>query len=168
MKAEPSTIAQGFRPGRHFQLLDPTVHDPYQIRGKLQEPSVCPDCGAVYHLGRWQWLEPPIAAAHPRCPACQRIHDELPAGYLTLEGEYVSAHQAELLNLVRNLETHAKAEHPLKRIMAIEESAGQITITTTDIHLPREIGEALHAAYKGTLDFHYNPAEYLLRVSWRR
>jgi hypothetical protein len=41
-------------------------------------------------------------------------------------------------------------------------------ITTTDIHLPRRIGEALHRAYEGDLDFHYEEEAYSIRVTWRR
>ena len=32
----------------------------------------------------------------------------------------------------------------------------------------RGIGEAIHHAYQGDLEFHYNPAENLLRVNWSR
>ena len=39
---------------------------------------------------------------------------------------------------------------------------------TTDIHLPRRIGEALHHAHRGELDFHYDKEAYAIRVSWRR
>ncbi|MGZ3252878.1 MAG: BCAM0308 family protein, partial [Burkholderiaceae bacterium] len=65
-------------------------------------------------------------------------------------------------------ETREKAEHSLQRIMDIEEHADKLMITTTDIHLARGIGEALEHAYRGTLDFNYTDAEYLLRVSWQR
>jgi hypothetical protein len=41
-------------------------------------------------------------------------------------------------------------------------------VTTTDIHLARGIGDALHSAYKGELEYHYNKEENLLRVEWRR
>ena len=43
-----------------------------------------------------------------------------------------------------------------------------LLVTTTDPHLARRIGEALHHAYKGELDYHYNKEEKLLRVVWRR
>ncbi|MDF2781538.1 MAG: ATPase, partial [Geminicoccaceae bacterium] len=39
--------------------------------------------------------------------------------------------------------------------MDIEERDGALVVRTTDIHLPRRIGEALHHAYRGELDFHY-------------
>lgn len=157
-----------YRPGRHLEILDEPAHDPYLAREKLAEPAVCSDCGAVYHQGRWQWGPPPAAAAPARCPACRRIHESLPAGYVTVEGEFAQSHRDELLNLVRHLEQREKTEHPLKRIMAIDEADGKLLITTTDIHLARQIGEALHHAYQGDLDFHYNKEQYLLRIRWQR
>ena len=30
-------------------------HDPYKGKGKLPEPSVCPQCKVLYHKGRWTW-----------------------------------------------------------------------------------------------------------------
>lgn len=157
-----------FKSGRHLEVLDDPMHDPYQDRAKLSEPSVCSDCGAVYHDGRWQWITPPANAPQTRCTACRRIHEKLPAGYVSIEGQFAHDHREELLNLIRHLETREKAEHPLQRIMSIEEQGDNLMITTTDIHLARGIGEALQNAYKGALDFHYNDAEYLLRVRWQR
>ena len=72
------------------------------------------------------------------------------------------------MHLVHNVEKHERAEHPLNRIMAVEEEDNATLVTTTDIHLARGIGEAIHHAYQGDLEFHYNPQEYLLRASWAR
>lgn len=69
--------------------------------------------------------------------------------------------------LARN-EQHQRAEHPLKRIMAIEQQKDSVLVTTTDIHLARGIGEALRHAYQGELDLKYNADEHLLRVHWSR
>ena len=44
----------------------------------------------------------------------------------------------------------------------------EIGITTTEIHLPRGIGQALHNAYKGEFDIHYDEEGYLVRVNWTR
>jgi len=151
---------------RHDNLFQEQVHDAYKARGKLPEPSVCQDCGAVFHQGRWQWGEAP-AGAHPAtCPACQRQHDHFPAGFVTLEGAFFESHKEEILHLVRNHEQRERTEHPLKRILAVEDQNGVVLVTTTDIHLARGIGEALHHAYQGELEFHYNPEENLLRVHW--
>lgn len=92
----------------------------------------------------------------------------MPAGWVSMEGAFVQAHAAELIELARRLEAREKAEHPLQRIMALTEEPGKVAVTTTGLNLARGIGHALHHAYKGELDIHYAPHQYLLRVDWRR
>ena len=151
---------------RHDGIFQERVHDAYKAKGKLPEPTVCPQCSAVFHEGRWQWRQVPADAHRQTCPACHRLHDHYPAGFVTLQGEFFHAHRDEIMHLVHNEEKRARAEHPLKRIMAVEEKDAATLVTTTDIHLARGIGEALHHAYQGELKYHYNPEENLLRVSW--
>ncbi len=158
-----------FRPGKHhLEVMDEPIEDPYFVRGKFAEPTVCSDCGAVFHEGRWQWTTTPENAHLKRCPACSRIHEELPAGYVSLEGEFMQAHKDQVLEIARNLEAREKAEHPLQRIMAVTEEDGKVLITTTGLNLARGIGEALKHAYKGELKLHYTPGDYMVRVEWRR
>jgi hypothetical protein len=153
---------------RKDRQIEEVVHDPYRERHKPAGPAVCPTCGVVYEHGRWMWEPLPAnAKAHP-CPACHRVKDKYPAGHVTLSGPFLAQHRDEILGLVRNEETRAKAEHPLERIMQIADANGEITITTTDLHLPRRIGEALKHAWKGELDVKFSPDEYLVRVHWRR
>ena len=152
---------------RHDQLFQEKRHDPYQARGKLAEPTVCPQCKAVFEKGRWRWGAQPPEAHQAICPACQREHDHFPAGYVTLTGPFLESHREEILHLVRNHEGHEREEHPLQRIMSMENADGELHIETTDIHLARGIGEALHHAYQGELEYHYNPSEDLLRVHWK-
>lgn len=172
MKLE--TSYPGFQPVRRDQLRPEREHDSYKARYKPSEPSACPDCGAVFHAGRWQWGEPRPEAARVLCPACQRVRDHFPAGFLHIGGPFFAAHRDEMLRLIRHHAERARAEHPLARVMNIkdeeegEEGRGNILVTTTDIHLARDLGEALHHAYRGELEFHYNDAENLLRVHWRR
>jgi len=158
----------GFHPIRHDQRLLETAMDSYKTKGKLREPTVCPDCGAVFHAGRWQWLAKPKDAHQTSCPACHRLRDHFPAGYVSLAGEFFATHEQEILHLMQHLEAKEKAEHPLQRIMAIEKTEHGTVVTTTDIHLARGIGEALHHAYQGELEFHHNPEQNLLRVNWSR
>ena len=164
MKAERG----GWRPIRRDELRDELVHDTYKSGKKLAEPSRCPDCGAVYHRGRWTWDPAPAGAVEATCPACHRIKDDFPAGRVTLKGEFLTSHRDEIEHLVRNCESKERAEHPLQRIIAIQAQADGLLVTTTDIHLARGIGDALHSAYKGELEYHYNKEENLLRVEWRR
>ncbi|HEY8102202.1 MAG TPA: BCAM0308 family protein [Burkholderiaceae bacterium] len=167
MKAVPPP-SPSFHPGRDPAIVDDPVYDPYQDRSKLFEPSVCSDCGAVYLEERWQWIAPPAHAMRIRCSACRRIHEEMPAGYVSIEGQFAHEHRKELIDFIRQLETYEKAQNPLERIMSIAEHDEKLAVTTTDIHLAHGIGEALHHAYQGVLDLNYTDAEYLLRVRWQR
>ncbi len=158
----------GFRMLKREQLLQELVHDSYKAKRKLPEPTRCPECGAVFHKGRWTWGAAPAGAHELKCPACHRIHDKFPAGYVTLKGEFLREHRDQILNLLRNHEAKEKAEHPLERIMAIEDTAEGVLVTTTDTHLARDFAEALFDAWKGDLEFHYNKEENLLRATWSR
>ncbi len=143
------------------------LHDTYKMRGKLPEPTVCPQCGALFRKGRWAWGPRPARAHEELCPACHRIRDNYPAGILDLSGPFLEGHKEEILHAVRNQEEQAKQEHPLCRIIKIEEKEEGIVITTTDTHLPRRIGEALWHAYHGELDLHYGQDPRLIRMSWK-
>ncbi len=158
----------GFILVRRDQLMQETVHDTYQRKGKPAEPTRCPDCGAVFHEGRWQWMDAPAGAQEVVCPACQRIRDEFPAGFLSLSGDFLAANEAEIRRLIGNHEDREKSEHPLQRVMNIDETVDGLMVTTTDMHLARGIGEALQHAYQGDLEYRYNPDQNLLRVSWSR
>jgi len=158
----------GFRQLRREHVFQELVHDSYKSSYKLHEPTRCPECGAVYHKGRWTWGTAPTGAHEEECPACHRIHDKFPAGYVTLKGEFFRGQREQILHLVKHHEVKEKAEHPLQRIMGIEDTSEGVVVTTTDTHLARDIAEALHNAYKGDLDYHYNKDENLLRASWSR
>ena len=142
--------------------------DPYISPRKPSEPTVCPTCKAVFTEGRWTWQRPPSEAAEMNCPACQRIHDEFPAGYVTIKGEFLKEHRDEIIALINSKEDREKATHPLQRIMAIEDVREGLQVTTTDSQLARGIGEALHDAYKGDLKLRYSRDENLLRAVWKR
>lgn len=149
-------------------LLEQDI-DAYRMSEKLREPTICPSCGAVYLHGRWQWVTPsPHDAVQQDCPACKRIQDNYPAGYVTLEGSFFHAHTEEIMRIIHNHEQHERAEHPLKRIISIEKIGTKTVITTTDIHLARGIAEAVKNAYHGDLSLQYTPGENLLRAYWVR
>jgi hypothetical protein len=92
----------------------------------------------------------------------------VPAAFLTIRGEFAQSNKDEILNLIRNYEAKERREHPMKRIMASEEHAGEIQFTFSDAHLARGIGEALQRAYEGEIDYQYTKDDIMLRVTWMR
>jgi NMD protein affecting ribosome stability and mRNA decay len=154
--------------GRTDRRIQEHENDAYGLRGKLPEPTGCPECGATYRNGRWTWTAAPADAPRTSCPACRRIKDGVPAGVVTIEGEFASAHRAEIENLVRNFEEREKRDHPLKRIIAIDEQEGALVVSTTDGKLARSIADALHNAYQGELDYQFTERENVFRARWSR
>jgi NMD protein affecting ribosome stability and mRNA decay len=165
----PSPLAPpGSTPRYRDRIYDDPRHDPYQARGKYPEGTVCRDCGVVFRRGRWAWSEAPQAPHPALCPACGRIRDELPAGYVTLEGVRSDEDRDLLIRIARHEEARVKDEHPLERIMRVEHDGTRVVVTTTDTHLPRRIGEAVRRSHQGTLETRYGEDEYSVRVRWHQ
>ena len=148
--------------------LAPAGRDPYQASRKPAGPAVCPECGAVFQRGRWRWGARPAQARSQICPACLRLRERQPAGFVTLSGDYLASHRREILALLRDEEARERPDHPLQRIMGIRERGGGIEVTTTDVHLARRMGDALRRAHHGELSVKYAPGEHLVRVRWAR
>ncbi len=154
---------------RKDRLLKEYIHDPYFTKEKYHDPSICERCGVVFHDGIFQWMEPPPPNAEKMiCPACRRIEDKYEGGIVVLEGEFLASHKDEILNLIRNVEEEEMAYRPLERIIEINDEGNKITVTTTYEHLARRIGEAVHKAYKGKLNFQYPEGAKYIRVHWER
>ena len=91
----------------------------------------------------------------------------MPAGWLLLEGPRIAAAHDDLLALVRHVAQRERDEHPLNRILEIDDRGDRIEISTTDVHLPQRIGEAMKAAHHGRLTVRYGKDEYSVRTRWR-
>ena len=153
---------------RRLQVLEGTRDDAYWSGSKPGGPVHCPKCKAVFRNGRWSWSAVLAGAAKLRCPACRRVDEGSPAGYIALSGSFFAAHRNEVLARVRNCEKKEKSTHPLERIMAITGANGGVLVTTTSVHLARRVAHALESAFKGTLNIAYNHQDNLLRVRWSR
>jgi hypothetical protein len=141
----------------------PGVH---QRARKAAGGLVCGDCGVVQHAGKWTWGAPPLAQLEQgRCPACQRVRERYPAGTLRLPPAFL-ARRAEVLRLIRNVEKSEKAEHPLERLMEVEESDGRLVVTTTGVHLARQIAHKLAKRFHRKPRFRYADEENLVHVDW--
>lgn len=52
--------------------------------------------------------------------------------------------------------------------MSLEEQDDGILVTTTTMETARAIGDAVHHAYKGELNYQFTDETNILRVDWRR
>lgn len=153
---------------RHEQRMPPRHEDPYDDGRKEAGAAACRRCRATRLAGCWSWKEAPADAERILCPACQRIDDNFPAGYVTIKGAFLAAHRDEIVNVVMARAERARVEHPLQRIIGMQEVGGGVLVTTTDVHLARGIGVALRDAFKGELDLDYSKDENLVRATWSR
>lgn len=155
-----------WRPVRQEEMYRLRNEDSYR-QSRKPVSARCPKCGASFHAGRWTWEAVPDTEEQ-LCPACHRIRDDQPAGEVLVQGEFGERHCDELLHLVRNIEAREKAAHPLERLMGLAPVDDGMLISTTGVHLARCIGQALHAAYKGTVEYRYRDADEQLFVTWSR
>lgn len=153
---------------RRDRMIKERIHDPYHTRQKPADGTHCATCGLVFRGGAWRQGKAEPDGASSTCPACQRTRDRLPAGTVTLSGGFLAQHREEVLNLARRAAEREGKTHPLHRIMDIERQDDGVVITTTDIHLPRLIGQSVQKAYSGALKIAYGEAAYSVRVDWSR
>ena len=149
-------------------MIQEKRHDTYRERGKWPGPTVCGECGSLFQDGRWSWNKATKEANKVVCPACQRIVDNCPAGYVEIRGTFFKGHREELLNLIRREEKFENGEHPMERIISIVDEVGHTLVTTTGVHIARRIGKALSRAYQGDLSIQYGDDEKSIRVYWSR
>ena len=152
-----------------------TSADPFLAHGGTQESSLCPDCNAVYHQKRWstdadifRQLKAHAAPHRVTCPACQKIATNYPEGILTLSGDYLWKHEAEIHQILKNAEDRAFAKNPQERIIRMSKGDGGLTIETTEEKLAEHLGRVLHRSHRGELKISWTGSPDICRVSWER
>ncbi|HJV86386.1 MAG TPA: BCAM0308 family protein [Noviherbaspirillum sp.] len=163
MNTAPSTRSAS-QSGQRFEMPG----DDDSLAGMLSGTAVCEACGAVHREGHWQWAIAPAGAQAVLCPACRRMEGKQAAGHITIDGGFACEHRDEIIHLIRHIEMHEKAEHPMQRIISCCIDDGRLLIDTTEAQLACAIGEALERTYQGELWLrHVKPGE-LVRLHWQR
>jgi NMD protein affecting ribosome stability and mRNA decay len=148
----------------------PRSLDAYQDKDGVKGTAYCA-CGAVFRNKRW--VQETSGAPRQEgpsivCPACHRIADQNPAGIISLGGDFYTAHEEEINNLVKNTAQTSAAKNPLGRVMEINKEKGGVTITTTDVKLAQKIGRVVFKAHGGELHYTWSHAGPPVRVTWSR
>lgn len=152
-----------------------TSSDPYLAEAGIKEPALCQTCQAIYRQKRWQ-LDPAMAAqlaqdptAHwVTCPACQKVAGRYPEGILTLRGNYLWSHEAEIRNILDNALLRASTRNPLERVIRVDRSDDALVIETTDNKLAEQLGRILQKAHQGELQIDWQGTPVFCRVQWER
>lgn len=152
-----------------------TSVDPYLPQGGLKEPALCTSCQALYRNKHWELSSEAVAEARASggltevtCPACQKIAESYPEGLVTLSGDYLWDHEAEIRNLVANEEQKARGRNPLERIMRMTRDEQSLVIETTEKKLAEHLGRAVHKAHQGELKVSRGDDQGACRVYWER
>jgi hypothetical protein len=140
------------------------------------EPRLCSQCGAAYLRRRWVPAGDPRAVALRAtgatatvCRGCREVAGQMPSGYLTIEGRFLSVHRFEIEQLLEHEARHAAEDNPLARIIRWDRSnPARLELTTTTEHLADRLGHALHSAYRGMVRYDYSHENKVVRVSWHR
>lgn len=142
------------------------------------EPAKCSVCGAIYSDRRWTLPDTPRNRGkhkhwHPVtitiCPACKKIKDVLPAGFLYVRGDFLLSHRQEIEHLLDKEAERTSVDNPLARIMGRQtDENGRLVITTTTEHLAQRLGHALEKAYGGKVQYNFAHENKMARVYWHR
>ena len=151
------------------------VEDPYRLE-EGHEAAVCGQCHALYQGKRWFFDEKLFKrlAGSPKmrevtCPACRKIEDRYPEGILTLSGEFLSQHRAEIVQLLEKEAARVSSRSVLDRVIQMTpEGKDKLTVETTTERLAQRLGRAVYRAYKGDLQFRWAEMNKFVRVYWSR
>ena len=150
--------------------MKPRLDDPYRAPKKHRKNTKCPECGLIYSRGAWRHAKAQLRGeVHWKsCPACLRTRHGFAGGELKLSGDFFIEHHGEILNRIENLARAVKAEHPLERIVKMDEKSGELVIFATSEHLVARLGKAVHRDFKGELVLKYARDDKYALAHWRR
>ena len=130
------------------------------------ESAVCSQCGAPFSEKSRVRNASPDNFNGMICPACMRIANRYPAGFVEVKGPFLEEYPDEVLGLICETAVQATEEHPLERIMAVIHDNKGIVITTTGTIIAQRIGEAVARTYSGNLRVQNADDEEFIRVFW--
>ena len=154
----------------HRKDMKPRLEDPYRAQKKHPKNTKCPNCGLIFQKGAWKWSKArtPGVVHWKFCPACLQMRHGFAGGELRLSGNFLKAHHGHILNRIENLARGVMKQHPLERIMKMEQKNGEMVIYVTSEHLVARLGKAIHRDFKGELVLKYARDDKYALAHWKR
>ena len=151
------------------------VKEPYELAAG-EEAAVCQECHALYQEKRWffdEKLYDKLAGAgkvrQVVCPTCRKIQDHYVEGYLTLSGEFLVEHKAEIINVLEKEAAKVGSHSVVDRIIQmVPEGDDKLVVETTTEKMAEHLGRMLRRDYKGDLNFRWSEMDKFVRVYWTR
>jgi hypothetical protein len=141
-------------------------------RGRLEEPSVCERCGAVF-AGRVWRRDRPVSGAllarakWVRCPGCEQTASELGFGRIVIRGAYALANEPAIRRRLANVASRAGRTRPDRRISVIDRHDDLIDVITTSQKLAHRIVHELQKAFRGRASYVWSD-DGTLFATWER
>ena len=155
----------------YLQHREKAVRDDNPTAGS----AVCTRCQAIYHHKHWHLPGQDAAATlglgdveATVCPGCTKVERQEYDGHVVISGEFLAAHEEEIMGLIKNTEAHIRSHNPIARIGKIEHLDDRIEVMTISPFLAERIGKELNKAYDGKLTVQHPEREDFIRVTWIR
>ncbi|MHC5066632.1 MAG: BCAM0308 family protein, partial [Planctomycetota bacterium] len=75
--------------------------------------------------------------------------------------------QDEVIETFRRVAARERKEHPLERLIQVQEKGDRLFVTTTGIHLARSIAGALRRRFKKGVQIRYLGEDNLVQIDWQ-
>jgi hypothetical protein len=133
-----------------------TTHDARRAATPVWTPGNRGDAGA-------------LASHATLCGACRMASAGTRGGQVMLDGAFVTDHQAEIERVIRGEAARAAGDDTPGRILCLgRPKRGRLTVTTSTDLLARRVGQALRAAFGGTIHCDVPHEQPFARVTWIR
>jgi len=168
MSRGKSVVRSGNRRGTAAHKLTPAER---QTR-RLQEPTVCRHCGAVF--SRRVWRRDRVVthallarAAWTVCPACKQAGRGEYWGRVVVKGEYAKAQEEAIRRRIANIDARARVTQPQRRVISAERDGSILEVLTTSQKLAHRIVHELKKSFRGRASYKWSDDGSLFAV-WER
>lgn len=140
--------------------------------GRLSEPAVCQQCGAILSRRTWRRDRKVSGRVLDRatwttCPACKQAGSGEYWGRVVIRGTYATAQEDAIRRRIANVDARAQVTQPERRVVSAERHGAVFEVLTTSQKLAHRIVHELQKAFRGRASYKWSDDGSLLAV-WER